>query len=105
MNEYFDGLHLKSCLIYLVDIIVFSDTYKEHLQRLVFQRIREICMKLTPSKCSLFKTRITFLGHIVSENGIQKINDWPTPNNPNEVRQFWDLLDTTASCKGLCKNY
>ena len=46
-------------------------------------------MKLTPSKCSLFKTRITFLGHIVSENGIQKINDWPTPNNPNEVRQFW----------------
>ena len=60
-------------------------------------------MKLTPSKCSLFKTRIKCLGHIVSENGIdadvdtiQKINDWPTPNNP--VRQFFgDLLDTTAS--------
>ena len=97
MNECFEGLHLKSCLIYLDDIIVFSDTYEEHLQRLrqVFQRIRQTGMKLTPSKCSLFKTRINFLGHIVSENGIetdvekiQRINDWPTPKNPNEVRQF-----------------
>ena len=98
MNECFESLHLKSCLIYLDDIIVFSDTYEEHLQRLrqVFQRIRQTGMKLTPSKCSLFKTRINFLGHIVSENGIetdvdkiQRINDWPTPKNPNEVRQFW----------------
>ena len=53
-------------------------------------------MNLTPSKCSLFKTRIKFLGHVVSENGIeadvdkiQNINDWPIPKNPNEVKQFW----------------
>ena len=97
MNECFEGLHLKICLIYLDDIIVFSDTYEEHLSRLqqVFQRIRETGMKLSPKKCSFFKTRIRFLGHVVSEQGIeadgekiQKIKDWPTPRNPNEVRQF-----------------
>ena len=68
-------------------------------------------MKLTPRKCSLFKKRITFLGHVISENGIeadvdkiQKINDWPTPKNPTEVRQFWGFAGYYRKFVKDCKN-
>ena len=97
MNETFDGLHLKTCLIYLDDILIFSKTYSEHLDRLskVFQRVRESGLKLAAEKCSFFKTKTKFLGHVITEDGIEadpdkvvKITNWPKPTNPNEVRQF-----------------
>ena len=66
MAECFEVLHLKICLFYLDDIIIFSHSFDEHLDRLaqVFQRIRESGQKLAPSRCSLFKERIKFLGHV-----------------------------------------
>ncbi len=52
-------------------------------------------MKLSPKKCSFFKEQVTYVGHIVSANGIQtdpektqKIVDWPRPHNSDEVRRF-----------------
>ena len=73
MAECFEGLHLKICLIYLDDIIVFSDSFHQHLDRCaqVFQRTSESGQKLAPGRCSFFKERINFLGHVVSSNGIQ----------------------------------
>ena len=97
MNECYEGLHLKICLIYLDDIIVYSKTIQEHMERLeqVFQRTREANLKLCPDKCSYFQKEVKFLGHVVSEEGIgtdpekvDKISNWPRPTNPSEVRQF-----------------
>ena len=58
-------LNLIYCLIYLDDIIVFSQTVEEHLHRLcvVFDQFREYNLKLKPSKCSLFKEEINYLAH------------------------------------------
>ncbi len=97
MENCLSGLHLKICLIYIDDLIVFSKTYEEHLERLerVFQRLSECGLKLSPKKCKFFKHRVKYVGYILSEDGIQadpekidKIKDWPTPQNPEEVRKF-----------------
>ena len=66
-------MHLKWVIIYLDDIIIFLKTPREHIERLrrVFQRIHEAGLKLKPKKCEFFKTRIPFLGHIVSRDGIE----------------------------------
>lgn len=97
MEDCLGDLHLRICLIYLDDLIVFADTYEEHLRRLekVFVRLRECNLKLSPKKCNFFKTRVKYVGHIVSERGveadpdkIQKIIDWPKPTTPEEVRKF-----------------
>jgi len=97
MEECLKGLHLKICLIYLDDLIIFSKTYEEHLERLelVFQRLRECGLKLSPKKCKFFKHRVKYVGYIVSEQGIEadpekisKIRDWPTPTSPEEIRKF-----------------
>ena len=84
------SLNLTECLLYLDDIIVFSRTFSEHVQRLsnVFKKLQEAGLKLNPSKCSFFKTRVKYLGHIISDQGIETCPDkieavlkWPVPDS------------------------
>ena len=94
MQSCLGNLHLKYCIIYLDDIIVFSKTPEEHLVRLrsVFEKCKKANLKLKPSKCKFFRKELTYLGHIVSKNGIQTdskkvkaICQWPVPTNMTEV--------------------
>jgi len=55
-------------------------------------------LKLKPSKCKLIRTRVEFLGHIVSDQGVgtdpakvKSVTEWPTPVNVAEVRSFLGL--------------
>jgi len=88
------------CLVYLDDILVFSKTFDEHLDRLatVFDRLDRYSLKLKPSKCSLFQRKVAFLGHVISGQGIEcdldkvaAIATWPTPTSIAEVRTFCGL--------------
>ena len=69
-------LNLIYCLIYLDNLIVFSQITKEHLHQLhvVFDWLWEYDLKLKPSKCSLFKEEINYLAHWVSEQGVGPSN-------------------------------
>ena len=61
-------LNLTYALIYLDNIVVFSDTEKEHVKHLaaVFEWFREHGLKLKLSKCHFFRKEINYLGHHVS---------------------------------------
>ena len=105
------GLSYITCLVYLDDIIVFGRTFDEQLDRLreVFGRIRQANLKLKPTKCSLFRRSVAFLGHVVSEKGIamqtekvQAIRDWPPCRNLNELRAF---LGTAGYYRRFVKNF
>ena len=67
------GLDLEVCQVYPDDIIFFSTDVSSHLVRLraVFSRLRADGLTLKPSKCNLFRRRVGFLGHIVSEKAIE----------------------------------
>ena len=73
MQSCLGNLHLQYCIIYLDDVIVFSKTLEEHLLRLraMFQKLKQVGLKLKPSKCELFRQELIYLGHVVSKNGIQ----------------------------------
>ena len=97
MESCLGDLHLNWCIIYLDDIIVYSKTPEEHIERLdgVFAKLREAGLTLKPSKCEFLKSRITYLGHIVSKDGIEtdpkKISavlQWPKPTTVTQVRKF-----------------
>ena len=77
MERCMGELHLKECLIYLDDIIIFSKTEDEHIKRLesVFRRLKEQNLKLKGKKCEFFKTEIKYLGFIVSDVGIKTYPD------------------------------
>ena len=97
MESCLGDLHLNWCIIYLDDIIVFSETPKEHIKRLrgVFQKLASAGLKLKPNKCEFFKKKITYLGHVVSEEGIEvdpkkteAVKNWPVPETVTDVRSF-----------------
>ena len=90
-------MHLKWCIIYLDDIIVFSKMSKEHIERLrgVFEKLSAAGLRLKPSKCEFFKSPIAYLGHIVSKDGIETekkkitaIQKWPIAKTVTEVCSF-----------------
>ena len=62
MERCMGEMNLKECLIFLDDILVFSSTFEEHLERLeaVFSRLKQHGLKLKPSKCEFFKNRVTY---------------------------------------------
>jgi len=61
----------RICLCYLDDVIVYATSQQELLERLhtIFSCIHNVGLKVKPSKCSLFKERISFLGQMVSAQG------------------------------------
>ena len=58
METCLGEMHLKWCIIYLDDIIVFSKTPEEHIKRLssVFEKLAAAGLRLKPSKCKFFKS-------------------------------------------------
>ena len=97
MEDCLGDLNLKICFIYLDDLIIFSRTFEEHVDRLqqVFRCLRDNNLKLSPKKCSFFMEKVKYVGHIVSRAGIEpdpdkvdKVINWPTPTTPDQVRQF-----------------
>jgi hypothetical protein len=93
------GLAWQSCVVYVYDVVVYANDFEQHLERLsiVFDRCQKANLKLKPSKCRLCQLRTKFLGHIVSEKGIEpdedeekvrSIVEWPVPKNLTEARAF-----------------
>ncbi|KAG1933728.1 interleukin-1 receptor accessory protein-like 1-A [Pimephales promelas] len=84
-------------LIYLDDVVVFSPDFDSHLHHLeqVFWRLHEHGLKLQPRKCKLFQQQVTYLGHVISNQGVatdpQKtavVKEWPVPQTIKQVRSF-----------------
>ena len=100
MDAVLAGLQWSSCLVYLDDVIIPGKDFEDHLQniRVVLERLRQAGLKLHPTKCHFGKKQVTFLGHIVSEDGvatdpqkISKVASWPVPISQHKVRQFLGL--------------
>ncbi|CAF4592125.1 unnamed protein product, partial [Rotaria magnacalcarata] len=96
---------------YLDDIIVYSPTFSSHLQHLesVLQQIQESGLTLHLSKCQFCKTKLRYLGHVVSQAGIEPdpekiraVRDYPVPTRLKEVRTF---LSLTSYYRRFIKNY
>ena len=94
-------LNLTYCLIYLDDVIVFSDTPEEHLRRMrvVFDHLCEHGLKLKLSKCEVFKSEINYLAHHVSQKGVlpskknlELIAQCPPPDTYTKVKSFVGLV-------------
>ena len=101
MQNCLGELNLTYCLIYLDDMIVFSEMPEEHLwrMRVVFNRLREHSLKLKPSKCDVFKLEINYLAHHVSQKGVlpskknlESIAQCPPPDTYTKVKSFVGLV-------------
>jgi hypothetical protein len=98
MNEIFQDLITEGIVsMYLDDILIFTNSLEEHCQimHLVLDRMRKHKLYPQPEKCEFEKTRIEYLGIIISHNKVEMdpvkiagVADWPTPSNKKEVQSF-----------------
>ena len=85
-------------MIFIDDLIVFSNTVEEHTQRLeeVLRRIDEANLELYPEKCVTAQPEVRYLGYVLSEKSISASPDKVTavnqaPKNIKQVRAFLGL--------------
>lgn len=73
MNDVLEDFRDKFCIPYIDDIIVYSDSFTNHLQHLraILRRLKEKGLKLKPRKCELFQKSVRYLGCRVSREGYQ----------------------------------
>jgi hypothetical protein len=85
------------CSAYIDDILIFSNTLAEHKQHvwLVLKAMEEAGLQLDVDKCEFHKTEVTYLGYVVSTEGIRMdpskidtILNWEYPSNVKDVRAF-----------------
>ena len=87
----------KSVIVFIDDILVFSNSLEEHEThvRKVLKALREHKLYLKPKKCELFRTSVAFLGHIVSHNKlsmdprkIETVKHWGKLENKKDIQRF-----------------
>ena len=94
MNGVFRTYLDKFLVLFLDDILVYSNTAEEHEQPLE-QVLKCLCrnrLYANPEKCKFFKSKIFYLGHVILGDGISvdpskiwAIVDWLVPTNVSEV--------------------
>src|SRR5271170_1352649 len=60
------------CIVYIDDVLIYSDTLEEHIAHVkqVLSRLRESGLTCKLSKCDFHSTSTSFLGFIISPDGI-----------------------------------
>jgi hypothetical protein len=103
MNEIFQDMITEGVVsMYLDDILIFTNSLEEHrrITHLVLDRMCKHKLYLRPEKCEFEKTRIEYLGVIISHNKVEMdlvkiagVADWPTLSNKKEVQSFVGFIN------------
>ncbi|GBG69723.1 hypothetical protein CBR_g4554 [Chara braunii] len=102
MTNEFRAMLDRFVLVYLDDILVYSQTLEDHLGHLrrVLETLRRAKYKANRDKCEFVRQELEYLGHFVTPEGIsplsykiQPIQEWPEPRNITDFRSFLGLAD------------
>ncbi|KAL2126371.1 hypothetical protein VTI74DRAFT_1096 [Chaetomium olivicolor] len=111
INHAMGGLVDVICIVYLDDILIFSDDEAQHTQHVlqVLERLREADLYVNLQKCQFHTTQVSFLGYLVSPGGIAMEPDrvaaiatWPLPGSVKDIQVF---LGFTGFYRRFIRNY
>ncbi|PWA41723.1 reverse transcriptase [Artemisia annua] len=104
MDKNFNGMD-KYCLVYIDDIIVFSETKEEHMIHVkkVLERVKEVGIILSALKSKILKTEIEYLGLEIGKHGVIKL----APHTQEKIMLFPDKLEDRKQIQRFlgCINY
>jgi hypothetical protein len=101
MNSVFMPELDKIIIVFIDDILVYSQSEEEHVEhlRIVLTRLRDNQLYAKFSKCEFWLNKVPFLSHVLFEDGIsvdptkvQEVLDWKAPTTVTEVQSFLDLV-------------
>jgi hypothetical protein len=97
MNSVFMDYHDKFVVVFIDDILVYSQNEQEHEEHLrkVLQRLRDCQLYTKHSKCKFGISEVLFLGHIINQDGLAVdpkkvvvILDWKAPKDVRGIKSF-----------------
>ncbi|KAL0551946.1 hypothetical protein IC582_011039 [Cucumis melo] len=100
MNRVFKDFLDSFVIVFIDDILIYSKTEAEHEEHLhqVLETLRANKLYAKFSKCEFWLRKVTFLGHVVSSEGvsvdpakIEAVTNWPRPSTVSEIRSFLGL--------------
>ena len=100
INRVFRSYLDQFVVVFIDDILVYSKDAQEHENhlRIILQTLRENQLFAKLSKCDFWLKEVSFLGHIVSAEGIrvdpvkiEAIVNWKPPRNVTKIRSFLGL--------------
>ena len=101
MNNVLSDSTGTRCFVFLDDIVIYANSLVDHDRKLrdVFKRLRKYNLKLQPDKCEFLRKEVTFLGHKISERGVEPdtckvdaVKDFPTPKTVKKLKRFLGLI-------------
>ncbi|XP_048003061.1 uncharacterized protein K02A2.6-like [Leguminivora glycinivorella] len=87
--------------VYLDDVIITAKNDDDHLKILcqVFDRLLKYGLKIKKEKCTFFADSVTYLGFVISREGVsacsskvEVINKMSSPQNVSELRSFLGMI-------------
>ncbi|KAG1925598.1 hypothetical protein F2P79_025429 [Pimephales promelas] len=97
MNDVFRDMLDRWVIVYIDDILIYSNSLEEHVQhvRSVLQRLIQFHLYAKMEKCEFHQTSISFLGYVISQDGVamdekkvRGVVDWPIPQTVKELQRF-----------------
>jgi len=98
MNNVLSGLTGTRCFVFLDDIVIYANSLVDHDRKLrdMFRKLRKYNLKLPPDKCEFLRKEVTFLGHKISEHGVEpdacKVESVKNSSTPKTVKQLKNIL-------------
>jgi len=101
MNNVLSVLTGTRCFVFLDDIVLYANSLADHDKKLreVLERLRKHNLKLQPDKCEFLKKDVVYLGHKISEHGVEPdarklevIEQFPPPKTAKQLKSFLGLM-------------
>uniref|UniRef100_A0A3B3XS13 ribonuclease H n=1 Tax=Poecilia mexicana TaxID=48701 RepID=A0A3B3XS13_9TELE len=102
---------LDGCSVYLDDVVVYSDSWSSHMERLtaLFDRLRDARLTVNLAKCDFARATVTYLGHQVGQGKVrpvsakvEAIEKYPVPTTKEELMKFLGLV---GYYRAFCRNF
>ena len=109
MNQVIAGL--ENTEVYIDDIVIYSDTWKQHMEhtKALFDRLSQAKLTVNLSKSQIGKAKITFLGHEIGQGEVKPVNakveaiaHFPQPQTKKELMRF---LGMAGYYRKFCRNF
>lgn len=100
MDRVMVGLQGRTVFLYIDDIVLYANSLEEHEEKFheLAKRLLEHGLKIQPAKCEFLKKKVTYLGHIISRDGVKPdpkkiaaIQELPPLTNQKKIKGFLGL--------------
>jgi len=97
MNDVFSDLLDVCVVVYLDDILIYSDDITQHRSHVkeVLKRLRKVELYVKAEKCKFHSDSVEYLGYVLSPSGltmsdakVKTIQEWPEPKKVNDIQSF-----------------